>query len=178
MTVLVLCRHVEEDAETESLADALAQRAPAAVYTSTMPRAVRTAVAVAARLGLKPIEVQALREIDQGEVDGLSFDAYPQELQANLLEAPGSAVFPGGESYADVQLRACAALAEIVAAHRGECVVVIAHAGPIRAALAQWLGLSSDASFRIDQRYGAVNVVEFTDGAPFIRLVNGTRPSG
>jgi broad specificity phosphatase PhoE len=178
MTVLVLCRHVAEDAPTESLAEALAELSPAAVYTSTLQRAVRTAVAVADRHDLEPIEVDALREIDQGELQGLSFDAYPEELQAELLETPGSVRFPGGESYVDVQARACAALAEVVAAHPGETVVVIAHAGPIRAALAHWLDLSPGASFRLDQRYGAVNLVEFADGVPFIRLVNGTQPSG
>ena len=95
-----------------------------------------------------------------------------------MLETPGSFRFPGGESYAEVQARVCKAIEEMVAAHSAETVVVIAHAGPIRAALARWLGLAPDASFRIDQRYGGVNVVDFTDGVPFVRLMNGARPSG
>jgi broad specificity phosphatase PhoE len=180
MSALLLCRHVEmgETTHAEHLAGALAPLDLAAIYTSPLARAVQTADAVAARHDLRPIEVDALREIDFGDVDELAFDAYPAELQTALIEAPGSARFPGGESYAELQARVCAALEEILAAHRGETIAVITHAGPIRAALAHWLAIPADASFRVDQRYGAVNVVEFADGVPFVRLVNGTRPSG
>jgi alpha-ribazole phosphatase len=175
MTVLVLCRHVEEgnSVRAELLADALEPLAASAIYTSTLPRAARTAAVVGSRQGVQPLELEALREIDRGDVEGLDFDSYPSELQAALLERPGSVRFPGGESYAELQARVCEALDEIVAAHRAETVVVIAHAGPIRVALAHWLELSPDASFRLDQRYGAVNIVEFTDGSPILRLLNG-----
>jgi broad specificity phosphatase PhoE len=52
----------------------------------------------------------------------------------------------------------------------------VTHAGPIRAALAAWLGISEEGIFRIDQRPASVNVVDWLDGVPLIRLVNGTRP--
>jgi broad specificity phosphatase PhoE len=180
MSVLLLCRHVEtgDTTHAERLAGALAPLDLAAIYTSPLARAVETAKAVAVQHDRRPIEVDGLREIDFGDVNGLAFDAYPAELQAALLEAPGSARLPGGESYAELQARVCTALEEILAAHRDETIAVITHAGPIRAALANWLAIPADASFRLDQRYGAVNVVEFTDGIPFVRLVNGSRPSG
>ena len=50
------------------------------------------------------------------------------------------------------------------------------NAGAIRALLAAWLHIADDAIFRIDQRYGSVNVVDWIDGVPLVRLVNGTRP--
>jgi hypothetical protein len=34
--------------------------------------------------------------------------------------------------------------------------------------------MPGEASFRIDQRHAAVNVVEWHDGQPLVRLVNGT----
>jgi broad specificity phosphatase PhoE len=178
MTVVVLCRHVEEGntAQAERLADALAPLDAGAIYTSTLPRAARTAAAVAARHGLEPAELDALREIERGEVEGLEFDDYPHDLQRALLERPGSVRFPGGESYVELQARVCEALDELAAAHPDETIVVIAHSGSIRAALARWLELPPDASFRLDQRYGSVNVVELTKGHPYVRLVNGTRP--
>jgi broad specificity phosphatase PhoE len=178
MSVLVLCRHVRDGdrQQAERLADALAPLEPAAIYTSPLRRAARTAAAVAARHGLEPVTVEALREIDRGDVEGLAFDDYPEELQAGLLESPGTVRFPGGESFADLEARACGALDEFLQAHEGSCVVAISHAGPIRAAFARWLELSPDASFRIDQSNGAVNVIEFVRGVPFVRLVNGTSP--
>jgi hypothetical protein len=39
-----------------------------------------------------------------------------------------------------------------------------------------WLGIVGEALFRIDQRPASVNVVDWVDGVPLIRLVNGSRP--
>jgi broad specificity phosphatase PhoE len=178
VTVLVLCRHAEEGnaAQAELLADSLAPIGLDAVYTSPLLRAAWTAEAVASRHGLMPIEVSDLREIEFGDVAGLEFDEFPAELRQALLDSPGTARFPGGESYDELQSRVCAALDDVLAAHRSSTVAVITHAGPIRAALAKWLGIAADASFQLDQRFAAVNVVEWNEGVPLVRLVNGVRP--
>jgi broad specificity phosphatase PhoE len=114
-----------------------------------------------------------LREIDFGEVEGVQFEDYPPTLQAALLNTPGTARFPGGESYEQLRARVVAAVEEIVLRRAGATVVAVSHAGAIRAALATWLSVPADAAFRIDQSYGSVNVVDWLDGAPFVRLVNG-----
>ncbi|TCZ60901.1 histidine phosphatase family protein [Roseicella aquatilis] len=49
---------------------------------------------------------------------------------------------PGGESFAQVQARVGAAVERLVAAHPGEDVVIVAHGGSIRAAIAHALGLT------------------------------------
>lgn len=172
---LVLCRHAAagDAGQAELVASALAKVGVAAVYTSPLERAVDTARAVAARHGLEPVVADDLREIELGDVDGLQFDDYPSALQAALLDSPGSVHFPGGESYEQLRVRVTAAVDVLVARHAEETVVAVSHAGAIRAALATWLSVEADASFRIDQGFGAVNVVDWLDGAPFIRLVNG-----
>jgi broad specificity phosphatase PhoE len=50
--------------------------------------------------------------------------------------------------------------------------VVVSHAGAIRAALATWLSMADGAVFRLDQRYASINIVDWTDGTPFVRVVN------
>ena len=175
---LVLCRHAAAgDADGAArLATALAELEVAAVFTSPLERAVVTARAVAARHGLSPVVREGLREIELGEADGLQFEDYPSDLQQALLQAPATVRFPGGESYEQLRARVVAALDELVAQHDGQTVVVVSHAGAIRAALATWLSVAPDASFRIDQSFAAVNVVDWADRAPFVRLVNGIRP--
>jgi broad specificity phosphatase PhoE len=155
VTTLVLCRHAEAGnaEQAGALAGQLADLTPAAVYTSPLDRAVQTALAVAGSHRLAPVEIDALREIDFGEVDGVSFDDLPPALRDGLLNRPASVRFPGGETYLELQERVCAALEQIVAAHPGGRVVVVSHAGAIRAALARWLSVPGDASFRIDQRH-------------------------
>jgi broad specificity phosphatase PhoE len=59
-----------------------------------------------------------------------------------------------------------------VARHPGAAVAVVSHAGPIRAALATWLLMADEGVFRLDQRLASVNIVDWHDGIPFIRLVN------
>lgn len=178
MTRLVLCRHAAAGnaAEAQDLAVALAGIPFAAVYTSPLARAVETARAVAAASGLVPIEIADLREIEFGDVEGLEFDRYPAQLQTELLAEPLSARFPGGETYGELRTRVCRALDDVVRRHTGESVLIVTHAGSIRAALAAWLGIAGEAMFRIDQRTASVNVVDWVDGTPIVRLLNGTHP--
>jgi broad specificity phosphatase PhoE len=178
VTRVVLCRHAEagKAQQARALAGALVHSPFVAVYTSPLARAVETAIAIADPHGLDPIEVDDLREIDFGEVDGLGFDDLPPELQNGLLRDPTTVRFPGGETYGELRQRVCKAIAGIVADHRGKTVGVVTHAGAIRAALAEWLQIADEAVFRIDQRHASVNVVDWVDGVPLVRLVNGTKP--
>ena len=75
-----------------------------------------------------------------------------------------------------VKARVVAALGDITARHEGETVVAVSHAGAIRAALAAWLLMADEAVFRLDQRYAGVNVVEWHDATPLIRVLNATQP--
>jgi broad specificity phosphatase PhoE len=175
---LVLCRHAAagDSAAATALADALRALPVAAVYSSPLERARTTAAPIAAAHALTLVILDDLREIDFGEVEGLGFDDLPPELQRGLLDSPTRVRFPGGETYAELQERVTTALAEITARHEGETVVAVSHAGAIRAALAAWLLMPDEAAFRLDQRYAAVNVVEWHDGTPLLRLLNATEP--
>jgi len=178
MTRLILCRHADPAQPDQALvlAQVLRPLRFDAVYTSPLARAVEAATAVAHAHGLPAVEVDDMREIDFGEVDGLAFDEFPAELRSSLLEAPTRARFPGGETYDDLQRRAREAVERILAHHPDGTVCIITHAGTIRALLAAWLHVGDAGLFRIDQRHGAVNVVDWIDGVPLVRLVNGTRP--
>jgi broad specificity phosphatase PhoE len=176
VTRLVLCRHGHPDRrrDVDALVCALADVQLASVYTSPLTRAATAAAAIGIAHGLVPVVVGDLREIDFGEVDGLPFQLWPPDLRADVLEQPTQARFPGGETFRELQRRAVAALETIIDSHPVATVAVITHAGTIRAVFAAWLGMHDDAVFRIDQQYGAVNVVDWIDGIPFVRLVNGS----
>jgi broad specificity phosphatase PhoE len=177
VTRLVLCRHAEAGNREQSatLASELSDVPLSALYTSPLDRACETALAIAARQGLMPVVVPDLREIEQGDLTSLQFDDYPEPFKAELLGAPATVRFPGGETHEELRNRVAAALAEIVARHPHETVAAVSHAGAIRAALATWLDTDVNGAFRIDQSFAAVNVIDWTDGEPFVRLVNGSR---
>ena len=164
----------EGRAHAARLAEALGALAYDAVYTSPRLRTSETAAPLARARELAPIVDDDLREIDFGELEGRRYDEIAEtqpELYERWMAAPTTVQFPGGESFADVRRRALRALDRIRAAH--ECAVVVTHGGVVRAGLAEWLAMPSEAIFRLDQSYCGVNVVEWLGEVPVVRLVNG-----
>jgi len=161
-------------AHAERLAPALATLQWEAVYTSPRRRACETAAALAAARGLEPLLDESLRELDFGELEGRSYDeiaATDPELYRAWMERPTTVSFPGGESFADLKARALAALDRIRAEH--EAALVVTHGGVLRAGVAAWLAMPDEAIFRLDQRYGGVTIVDWQEGVPLVRLLNG-----
>lgn len=139
------------------------------VWTSPRRRARETAAPFAS----SPLVDDDLRELDFGDFEGRTFDeiaATEPELYRAWMETPTRVRFPGGESYADLKIRALRSLERIWT--EGDAVVVT-HGGVIRAGLSEWLGIPDEAIFRIDVGYGGVTVVERVGGTPIVRMVNG-----
>ncbi|MBB6097195.1 putative phosphoglycerate mutase [Deinobacterium chartae] len=127
------------------LAERLEDAAFAAVYTSDLSRARRTAEIVASRLAGRPeVRVEPrLREIDVGELGGryhheleTLYPAYLEELRRD----PWNARRPGGESMADLALRVREAFEDLRARHPGERILVVTHGGVVRVAVSLALG--------------------------------------
>lgn len=105
------------------------------VYSSPLSRARRTAAA----LHPEPQVIPALRELDQGHLEGLepqeAFSRFP-EFFAGWARDPGAVTPPGGESLAACQARMVAALGEVTTTHRGgEVIALVSHQLAIAAAL-------------------------------------------
>lgn len=88
------------------------------VFSSPLGRALTTATTCALRLGVPVTVIDQLAELDHGEMAGLTtaeiMQRYPERWQQRVLDKY-SWRFPGGESYADVYLRAGQALNRIAA---------------------------------------------------------------
>ncbi len=116
--------------QAERLAESLASRRIARVWSSDSSRAVQTAEIVAARLDVGVEVRKPLREVDLGDLLGKPFDVdlihqVTDQWYAGDLQ-PG---FPGGENGEQVIARYHDQLAEIADLHRGETVLVFTHGG-------------------------------------------------
>ena len=144
-----------------------------AVYSSPLQRAFDTARAVASAHGLEPVPREALRELDFGELEGMSHDEiasdYP-ELYRFWMDDPSAVRFPGGEALSDLRARVLPEVAGIRERHEGQAVAVVAHGGVVRVVLAEALELPGSAFFRLDQPYGAVSVIDWIEGVPVVRV--------
>lgn len=116
----------------------------AAVWASTLSRAVITAETAAAKAGLSVRTDARLRELDFGQGEGLTSaemkERFP-EARAAFEADPAAHPLPGGEDPYAAAARFVAALGDIAAAHAGGRVLVVAHTTAIRLSLCRLLGL-------------------------------------
>lgn len=193
--------------QAEALSRRLAMEpAVSALYTSPLQRATGTARALT---GLRPPPgafhpLDDLREVGCGEVDGWPVSQvmkqYPGLWEANLRQDDPGFRWPGGESYREFRERCLAAVRRIAAAHPGERIAVVTHAGVVCTVIGwlhgtgpaqwekyrpgncsltevDWLG-DRGTVIRFDDRshLRGVNPEEETAGAP--GLPASTRPPG
>jgi 2,3-bisphosphoglycerate-dependent phosphoglycerate mutase len=120
--------------QARTIAEELARERLDAVYASDLARARETAEIVAARLGV-PVTVEpALREIDVGEWQGLTWaEIDERDPQARRRWDEQGHGWERGESYEQLTERVVAALRRIAADHPGERVLVVGHGGTTRA---------------------------------------------
>lgn len=140
------------------LADFVVQR----VFSSPLLRAMETANAIAAHHGRAVAEVAEIVEADVGDWEGKDWGTimrdYPAEYR-DFMQDPGRHPYLNGESYGDVQQRIGPKLAELLEAHRGESIVVVAHNVVNRVYLAGLLGLDLKFAKGIRQTNTGVNLI-------------------
>jgi broad specificity phosphatase PhoE len=159
--------------QAAALADSLAGERLAAVYSSPLRRAVETAELVAARHGLEPRPVDALREVDVGSWQGLTRteieSRFPEQFRRWLAFGQG---WEDGETYEEMGVRVIHGLSELSARHDGESVVALTHGGPIRAAIAAASGISHSEARRREPVVGNCVVVEVDAQDGILRRVD------
>jgi broad specificity phosphatase PhoE len=124
-------------AQAAELAERAAPYGFRALWCSPLLRARETADAVAARIGLEPVEDARLMETDSGDWTDRSFAdviAEAPDAFAAFANAQADFAFPGGESFAEQEVRVSAALDGIEAGALP--ALVVCHGMVIRAALA------------------------------------------
>jgi broad specificity phosphatase PhoE len=142
--------------------------APTAIYSSTLPRALKTARIIADELGLEIEEVDDLKEISCGEWEGVSFDDVRRtepELFRAWIQDP-TVRCPGGESFADVLVRVERAMETIVerelaTARKQSLPLIVAHGLAIRILATGLLRIPLASARNFLQDNAALNVFEW-----------------
>jgi probable phosphoglycerate mutase len=150
---------------------------PAAVYCSPLLRARQTAQAIARPFGLPVQPHAALNDIHFGLLQGLTVpeasERWPDVVDA-WFRTPHLAQLPGGESLAEVNARAMAAVHALAALHPGDTIVLVGHLVLNRVLLLGVLGLGGDRFWRLGQDTCAINVFECEDGDFTLLALNDT----
>jgi probable phosphoglycerate mutase len=146
-----------------------------AVYASPLERTRETAAPIAAALGLRVRRNRGLLECDFGEWTGSDLkDLMKLPEWRTVQQYPSGFRFPGGESFTEMQVRMTSTLAALAERHRGETIVAVSHADPIKAALADALGTHLDHFQRIVVSPCSVSVIWYATTGPVVLTSNST----
>jgi broad specificity phosphatase PhoE len=183
MARLILIRHGETDwnvegrwqghadvplnargrAQAESIAQSLTGAGLAAIYASDLERAWETAEPLARAAGLEVRQDPRLREIDQGEWQGL----LVTEIQARYAdefrrrrENPLEVAPPGGETAAQVRDRVLAAVQDVLRAHPGQNVAIVSHGLAVAVILAHFRKAPVEKIWELVPENGEIAVVD------------------
>ena len=168
-------------AQADAVAERIGQLAdgsgpgPVAVYASPLERTTERARPIARRLGVRVRSDRGLLECDFGDWTGAKLtDLAKKPEWATVQRNPSGFRFPSGESFLEMQTRMTSALAALVERHRGETVVAVSHADPIKAVVAQAAGTPLDLFQRLTVAPCSVSALAYTAHGPFVLTVNST----
>lgn len=144
-----------------------------AVISSPLKRALVTAQIIAGQHQL-PVEIHdGLKEIDVGELEGLSLSSLSITFSQLLMQwwQGGAERLPGGESFVELQERCWEAVEPLLVKYEDGTVVIISHYFVTLAIIFKALDLPLEylAKFRVD--LGGVSILEFEDyGARLLKF--------
>ena len=162
--------------QMKNLRDRLMNEDINALFCSDLLRSKKGAKIIGSIHDIEPIAHTDFREINLGIWEGLTRDEivekYPEEYNNRLQDLAYTGV-QDGESFKDLQVRVMKKLTLILEEWKGKNIVLLAHGGVNRVILFDALNLDLQLLPRIDQDYGCLNIIDFYDDGPVVKLVNG-----
>lgn len=156
----------------ESLALRLKPEKIQAVYTSPLQRARETAQAIARYHQLEVKIEPTLKEIEVGELEGVTIADMGKHLSQLLITtSPDGSLpkIPGGESLLDVQQRGWRTIQRLVEKHPDGAFIVVSHYFTILTIICSVLNLPLSQIVRLRLDVGSISIFTFEEQA--IRLI-------
>lgn len=164
--------------QAEELAESLGNVPIKAIYSSPLERARETAVPLAAKLGLEMQIRPGLIETGIGEWAGQELKALRKLPEWKTVQAsPSRFRFPGGESFAESQVRIINEIEAILGLHQMEDVIAcVSHSDPIKLATAYYLGMPLDHFQRLGCDTASVTVFLLGEKGVLLSKLNQRPP--
>jgi broad specificity phosphatase PhoE len=167
----------EGKSQVQALALALKDEFLTAIYSSPLIRAMETAKSIKAFHPSTPLfKEEGLTEMDLGEFDGMQandWGSHHQEFYKTWRTTPSHLKMPGGESLAEVQIRAIDTLERITKPYPpGSTLLLCSHNFVIRTIICHALGFPLDRFRDFQQDAAALNVLYKREGRLIAEVVN------
>lgn len=148
-----------------------------AFYASDLSRAMETASIIAEGRGAPVVPVPALRELNFGVWEGLTYQeilaGYGYLAERWYIDPTGLAI-PNGETFEELKERSYRVMQDLVARHPGQTILVVSHGGTIRAIICAVLDLDLKNIWSFRQDNTAVNIIDFYEQRAVLSLLNDT----
>ncbi len=138
-----------------------------AIYSSPLKRALDTAQAIAGYHSITVHVEPDLREMEVGELEGVSITDLGTSFGQFLLhwrQGLGTEKLPGGESVVELADRVWTIVQSIVKRHDHGNIVVVSHFFTCVATICKALGWPLTTIERLRVQTGSISIVDFTDG--------------
>ncbi|MFQ5469246.1 MAG: histidine phosphatase family protein [Gammaproteobacteria bacterium] len=149
-----------------------------AIVTSTLSRCSEFAYSLGTRIGKTVHEEARFKEIGFGEWEGKTPDELQQlgpDMLKRFLHEPVKYPPPGAESLSEFSLRVSSAWEEILVKLRGEHILVVAHAGVMRAIIGYVLNMPVESIYRLQVDNAAISRIKIDDERPATLVFHNTR---
>lgn len=135
------------------------------IYASPLDRCISLADELGQKSGIEPITDERIQEFNFGIFNNLTWKQaevnYPVEFN-QFCESPGNYKIPEGESQVEFNERVSRFLKDVMEDESD--TVIITHAGVIRSALSEILGLEEEQKWIFKIMNASVTLVEICEG--------------
>ncbi len=156
--------HLNEHGKKQAadLGEALKDVPLASIYSSPLERAMETATPIAQARSLEIRQAPNLMDTDIGEWQGAELKKLSKLPEwKTVQQAPSRFRFPGGESFAEQQVRLVNEIEGIAKLHQPEDIVALVfHADPIKLVVDYYLGMPLDHFQRLSCSTGSVTILQ------------------
>ena len=157
----------------------LMEPSPTFLFSSPYQRAKETAGYISNVIGLEPIFMDGLKEMNSGEMEGIKAsemdDKYPEYMK-NWRRDHSTARPPGGETLEEVHSRAWKSILDIFNEYDESLVVVVAHLFPIQGILCNVLGIKSNNFEKLVIDLGSLSYIEIQSNSYRLLRMNDICP--
>ena len=161
--------------QAEKLGDRLAVEKINIVYSSDLKRASVTAETIASRHNLGVITCPELREINFGELEGLTFreiiERYPRVARLWMQRSP-KLKCPGGESLVEFSHRVSQFLPRLKNHTPEETILIVAHSGSLRSLLCYLMGIESERRWQFRLDLASLTILDTYPPGAILSLLN------
>lgn len=163
--------------QAERLHGYLADEKIDAVYSSDLKRALVTAEVILPERKADIITCPELREVDYGDVEGLTFREmsrlYPEVAKSFVNSSP-QLEYPGGESLKRLAERVGEFSDKLKGSAPLQTILIVSHRGPLRMLICRLLGIDLKHWRQIGLDNASLSIVETSEPGAILSRLNDT----